>query len=432
MTLHARIAWLVSALVTVAVLISAAILMWTSRQALLQEALDEAEIIARLLARSAAFAAEVPGEVEGAIGDQMVVEATAIAHLVAIAEKAGMPPDAISSHLGEVVNHSVLDEVWVTDAKGHAYLRTNRNTDFTFSPDPAVQPQAHVFYPLLTGDKQVVIQDARVREVDNHIFKYAAVAGIDQPRIVQVGYRAEFFNSLKEQVGLKRFVGDLIADQSVLAIHVLGAGGSTLAFSAVPGLDVASEFDSERRDVIKTAIASGQTVSRISGNVLQVVVPMAERLGGTISAITVFLPAQHVNETLLRDLRFTLLIAVVVVLIGLLASVVLARYVSRSVEQVSAAAQAVEEGRYQPGGLDRVSVHNDEVGRLARVFEGMARQVAAREQRLKSLLVEHRIVIDEAEAAREAAAITSTDHFRRLRGEADKLRQRMRERQRGA
>ena len=32
-----------------------------------------------------------------------------------------------------------------------------------------------------------MIQDAQKREVDDQIFKYVGVAGVDKPRIVQVG-----------------------------------------------------------------------------------------------------------------------------------------------------------------------------------------------------------------------------------------------------
>jgi hypothetical protein len=68
---------------------------------------------------------------------------------------------------------------------------TNTGVDFTFSPDSTKQPQASAFWPLITGDKAIVIQAAREREIDNRIFKYVGVAGVDKPRIVQVGVPAD-------------------------------------------------------------------------------------------------------------------------------------------------------------------------------------------------------------------------------------------------
>ena len=49
--------------------------------------------------RTASFADKVPRLAEGAIGDQMIVEATIAAHLVAIAEQSGMTPEEIETHL---------------------------------------------------------------------------------------------------------------------------------------------------------------------------------------------------------------------------------------------------------------------------------------------------------------------------------------------
>jgi hypothetical protein len=43
---------------------------------------------------------------------------------------------------------------------------------------------------VITGAKKVVIQNARKREIDNKIFKFVGVAGVDKPRIVQVGVSA--------------------------------------------------------------------------------------------------------------------------------------------------------------------------------------------------------------------------------------------------
>ena len=125
-------------------------------------------------------------DAEETIARHMVGEALLAAHLVAIAEKAGMTPEAINAILKDVAERSAIDEFWITDERGRAYL-TNQDFTFTFDPDPARQPQASAFWPLLEGTEEVVIQEAQKREVDDRVFKYVGVAGIDKPRIVQVG-----------------------------------------------------------------------------------------------------------------------------------------------------------------------------------------------------------------------------------------------------
>ncbi len=44
---------------------------------------------------------------------------------------------------------------------------------------------------LLKGHEKVVVQEPRKREVDNRVFRYVAVAGVDKARIVQVGVSAK-------------------------------------------------------------------------------------------------------------------------------------------------------------------------------------------------------------------------------------------------
>jgi len=126
---------------------------------------------------------------EDAIARHMVGEALLAAQFVAVAEKAGMTPREIDAVLNSIAQKSAIQEFWITDSTGHAYL-TNTGIDFTFSPDPATQPQASAFWPLLSGGKDVVIQPARKREIDDQIFKYVGVGGVDKPRIVQVGVAA--------------------------------------------------------------------------------------------------------------------------------------------------------------------------------------------------------------------------------------------------
>jgi CheY-like chemotaxis protein len=93
-----------------------------------------------------------------------------------------------------------------------------------------------------------------------------------------------------------------------------------------------------------------------------------------------------------------------------------------NVDHVIAAAAAVEAGEFDPETLARVATRRDELGRLARVFQRMAREVYAREQRLKQEVQQLRIEIDEARTARQVAEITETDYFQDLQRKADQLR----------
>jgi hypothetical protein len=128
-------------------------------------------------------------ECETAIARHLVGQALLAAHFVALAEKAGMAPSEINAILKDVAERSAKQEFWITDSKGHAYL-TNTGVDFTFSPDSSKQPQASAFWSLIKSSKDIVIQGVRRREIDDKIFKYVGVGGVDKPRIVQVGVGA--------------------------------------------------------------------------------------------------------------------------------------------------------------------------------------------------------------------------------------------------
>jgi hypothetical protein len=127
---------------------------------------------------------------EDIVARHMVGEALLAAHLVALAEKVGMKPSEINAILKSIAEKSAMQEFWITDSSGRAYL-TNTGVDFTFSSDSAKQPQASAFWPLIGGGKEIIIQQARKREIDDRVFKYVGVAGVDKPRIVQVGVAAE-------------------------------------------------------------------------------------------------------------------------------------------------------------------------------------------------------------------------------------------------
>ena len=94
----------------------------------------------------------------------------------------------------------------------------------------------------------------------------------------------------------------------------------------------------------------------------------------------------------------------------------------RNVDRVTDAAAAVEAGEFDPETIAQVAARRDELGRLARVFQQMAREVRAREQRLKQEVQQLRIEIDETRTARQVSEITETDYFQDLQRKADRLR----------
>jgi hypothetical protein len=119
----------------------------------------------------------------------MIAQATLAAHYVDAALRAGANPQEINGVLALVADTTVIDEFWVSDENGRVDFTNVDGTDFAFPTDPEQDTQAAPFAALLTGGKQAIAQDSLPREADGVVFKYAAAAGVDQPRIVQVGIR---------------------------------------------------------------------------------------------------------------------------------------------------------------------------------------------------------------------------------------------------
>jgi CheY-like chemotaxis protein len=95
----------------------------------------------------------------------------------------------------------------------------------------------------------------------------------------------------------------------------------------------------------------------------------------------------------------------------------------QQVQLLTAAAAEVESGTYSGTGLDPVTLREDSLGQLARVFRKMAGEVQAREERLSRQVQELRIEIDQARRSAQVEHITGTDYFKGLRQQAASLRE---------
>ena len=138
-------------------------------------------------------------------------------------------------------------------------------------------------------------------------------------------------------------------------------------------------------------------------------------------------PAQldaRMAEIALADFRVGGSLGIVALLASLAGAFFLVQYVSRPVRILLDAATQLKEGRLDRIRLEGLAGKNDELGRLAQVFEEAVEQVREREESLRRTIEKLRVEIDREEEAREVSEITETDYFRSLRQRSMDLRAR--------
>ena len=399
MTIRTQTLLMVTLLLFAAVLATAGVLGWSARQAVLAETEAQGLVIARLLSRSAAFGTGVMNDVEAAIGEQMVVEATMAAHLVAMGEAAGLGTKEINRRLEQIADDTVLDEIWITDDKGHAYLRNIAELDFTFSPDPKEQPQAHAFWPLLAGETNNVVQEARQREVDTQVYKYVGVAGVDKPRIVQVGYHATLLQQLRQRMGLTRLINQLVSEGSVAAIRVLDKSMITVDYAErVRNDELPEPTGSELANILRLA-KTRRAESFLEGSFLKVVAPIDDE-GGELNggAILVTLPADQLQVALRNQTRLAMAVSGIVLLLGSVMAIVGAKTISRPIADLTEMTRRIAGGDF----TQRVNSRSkNEIGALAASFNEMTRRLNDSIEHLKETTAAKERIESELQIAHE-------------------------------
>ena len=272
--LAARVFIALAALLTVTVLVTSATLLYNSATALRDEAETAAVHLVELLSGSFAEIGEislanVARTLDSTLDAPMIAQARIAAHLVEAAEAAGYDPPRIIGVLEDIVRETVLEEFWITDDQGYAYLTNTRNgagvpVPFRFNPDPTVQPQASKFYVLLASPldgNDFITQPAQVREIDQQVYKYVGVGGIDQPRIVQVGNALAF----GEQEILTNVYASQRADVSAVIEGILGqhmTAQATMLDHFVSAAE-AAEWTKDEIDLKLRRIVASTTIGEI-------------------------------------------------------------------------------------------------------------------------------------------------------------------------
>jgi CheY-like chemotaxis protein len=92
------------------------------------------------------------------------------------------------------------------------------------------------------------------------------------------------------------------------------------------------------------------------------------------------------------------------------------------VDRLTEAAVALEADAFNPDSLSDVAERDDALGQLTRLFQRMAHEFYAREQRLKQQMADLYIEVNKAKQSHQVAEITGTDYFKQLKSRAQDLR----------
>ena len=396
MSLRSKISLTTTLLVLAAVVVTTLLQTIAGRQAVLEQARVGGDEIADLLSRATGFAEDVPTLVEEEIAEQMKVEATLAANLVALGEEAGLPPERIQRALAETAGRFGL-EILATDEEGFAYLATADIGDFRFSSDPQAQPQAHVFHRLLEGEAAAVVQEARTREIDDRVFKYVGVGGIDKPRIVQVGIEAFFLERLEENLGLTRLVSELAGGQveevQIFDYQLVAKVSRRIGSGGLAGARGDSLSDADA-DLLQEAIGSGRPVGRFTGLAYRVAAPVRRVDGRSSGAVLVSISTEASRDVLIWQGAAAIASAMVIGIPGVLASLWLARSITSPVRQAVEVAESIAAGDLTP---KTVASNTLEIDRLLGALDTMTRALGSLMGRIKA--ASERLSSVEADAA---------------------------------
>ncbi len=412
MTFQQRLILLVSGLVILAVAVVTAALAWTTQGALSARIETDARLAAGLLARAATLGRDIPRDVDAMLGERLLSEAVLTAHVVALAEAAKQPPKPIVDRLKQIAEQGGPDEMWITDNKGRAYLHNLPGADPLFGQDSKNAPRHAAYTGLLNRSPATLVSEAAVE--GGKLMKFAGVAGVDKPRIVQVGADVRRLADIAKRAGADGLIDALLGTRAVEAAWLLDREGRVVARGAVVGEAGGGPLSDFGTETAKATAATGGEAVRVvtDGNSLLALAPIKAAVGagasaGAVAAVAVVrLPGDEPARMLRRDLKIGGLIGFFVLAFGIYAAVRFARNQMAPVERLSEAVKAVEAGRFNPFTLNEATERDDEFGRLSRVFRRMAMEANAREETLDAQLL-----MRSAELETKTEKLTIAEHI---------------------
>ena len=380
-------AWVVGGVLS-ATALTATALYFTAKQGLLDQSQHDTEVLARVLGLSGALTQAFTQQADEFIAGDLASSASLLAEYVALAERSGQSASQSMKVLRRLLQQAPNTEVWVTDSQGKTYLHPNSDQPFVFSPDRSKQPQAADFWPLLTGEKKLVNQAMQPRALDGKLFKYLGVAGVDKPRIVQVGFNGEWVQSIAKQFGVESLTRTLIDAKALRSMYLVAPRLESLAFQGLGLTDPESALKAREKH-LREALANDRVILRLEDSGIEVYRRISSLNGEVIGVLAASLPRDEFDALGQRILFISLAVGLLVSALGTLLAMRLTRHLTAPILAVTQTAEEIGRGDFsQLGRLSLAQLQVDEVGKLAKVLETMAVDVRDREKVLEALVKE--------------------------------------------
>ncbi len=369
-------------------LISTVLALWAAQrnaeQAIWQQVKQDAELVGAIIAETIALSREVPDDLEASLEKDMISTALLLAEYVALAERVQVPRAAVQQTLQGLAASLGVAEIWITDSSGKVVYSIPKDVPFTFSPDPALQPQASEFWPLISGKAKVVTQQTRRRDLDDAPFKYIGVTGADRPRIVQLGVERNQVDQLRSRLSLARLNESLVrsgvlaqpllvVDKQLQPIDQSGAVGRTSGYSEPSIMTPHVEY-------LKAAMIDGGAVTSMQADAAVIYRSYSSQSGRYQGAFVAAFPRDALDTLLAQQRRTFVTIGSVVFLAASALGWLIANRLTGRLATISRAARDLQKGRFDNlTELEQFSGQSDEIARLGQVVHDMGKEVQNRE-----------------------------------------------------
>src|SRR5262245_57356400 len=284
--------------------------------------------------------------------------------------------------------------------------------------------EEHANAPVGDDLRRIDTAAVRLAELINsveHTFRVLVAAAGNVPQLVSVSTEAIEATGNVGSGGSILVIDDEEANRALLARRLIRQGYSVLlAETGEAGLAIAARapVDVILLDVVLPGISGYEVLARLKSDDARREIP--------VLIITAVDGAASVTRCLALGADDYLAKPFDPVLLGARVRACLAKKRARDfdlaylrgVARVTAAALAVESGQFTAESLDEVAQRPDALGNLARLFQRMAIEVAARQRRLEDQVQQLTIAIDERKKAAQVHEITESDYFRDLKARA--------------